>query len=86
MHRYFLTLVALLTMVFGIYSIIKGFEDGIISNFFSEASNDSFSVDESPIMFWIMMAVTAFCTSVSPYAVYILWRRNKPNPKEKQWK
>ncbi len=85
MNRYFFTLVCLLSMGFGIYSIIIGFEDGIISNYFSEVGN-SYSVDESPIMFWIMMAVHALFTSAPPFAIYIFWRRNKPNPKEKQWK
>ena len=86
MQRYLLTVLAIFMMGFGIYSIIKGFEEGTISNFFTKGVNDSVSVDESPKTFWSMMAFTAFCTCVSPYFVYILWTRNQPKLTEKNSK
>ena len=86
MKRYLFFLLPLFAMGFSIYSLIRGFNEGVIYNFFSEAGKDSFSVDESPIMFWIMMAVAALFTSVSPYAAYLLWPRGKTTPKEKHSK
>ena len=83
--KYLLTILPLLCGIFSAYSLYVGFETGTAINFFSADDSESsrkYSVDDSPIFYWLNMAACLiFVISSVPCSILLYKKSSKVNNK-----
>jgi hypothetical protein len=81
MKKHWVCLILSAMVIFYIYHIYFGFESGSINNFFDETGeNDTFKVDESPVMFWLNMGFHMSGIIVVLYISIFFWRNKSSTP------
>ena len=87
MTKYWILLILLAGGIWSAYHVYVGFESGSVSNIFDESGkNDKVTVDESPVIFWLIMGFEILCASSAIFLAIVIWRTNitaaptTPNP------
>ena len=91
MTKYWILLILLAGGIWSAYHVYVGFESGSVSNIFDESGkNDKVTVDESPVIFWLIMGfeISVVLSAIigSSFLAIVIWRKNitaaptTPNP------
>lgn len=77
MKKYWILLIPLVLSIWSAYHVYVGFESGSVSNIFDESGkNDKVTVDESPVIFWLIMGFEISVILAAIYLAIFFWRKN----------